>query len=362
MERGPSTAAPDGFRVSYRGSRRYGDVDELNEASRNWSVEFWQLGRGPFSARYEHGSIGRVHLSSASYTAGACARGAVPRGACILSILPTAPSVFVRTGRLPPDQGALTRGGQEYAVTSAEPFGLFSAILDEPMLEDACRARWGVSLEDVVSGSRIQYRSVGALRHAFLAMRALLDLLNEPRFASGTSSAIVGQAEAAAVAIILDAIEPVAPRANDVGRRRVARRAETLIRERLGASCSVAQIAAEFGTTLRSLEIGFQEVYGMAPHAYRTSLRMSAARTDLRRGSGTVSEVAVRWGFQHLGRFSVDYRRMFGESPSITMRSARRRGCSRAGGAAQEPAEATAAETQSAPTRLGVETIVERLR
>jgi len=309
--------------VSYRGSRRYGDVDELNEAGRDWSVEFRQIGRGPFSARYEHGSIGRVHLSSAFYTTGVCARGAAPPGACILTLLPNALPVFIRTGRLPPDQGGLCRGGQEYAVTSAEPFGLFAAVLDEAMFETACRARWGISLTDVASGSRIQYRSVEALRHAFQEMKALLDLLNGPRFPSEGSGNMVGRAEAAAMSILLDAIEPTAPRANDVGRRRIARRAEALIRERLGESGGVSQIAAELNTTLRSLQTGFREVYGMTPHVYRTSLRMSSARTDLRRGSGTVSEVAVRWGFFHLGRFSVQYKQMFGESPSVTLRGGR---------------------------------------
>jgi AraC-like DNA-binding protein len=38
-----------------------------------------------------------------------------------------------------------------------------------------------------------------------------------------------------------------------------------------------------------------------------------------------VGTVAVRWGLYHLGRFSTEYRRMFGESPSETRRTARRR-------------------------------------
>jgi AraC-like DNA-binding protein len=37
----------------------------------------------------------------------------------------------------------------------------------------------------------------------------------------------------------------------------------------------------------------------------------------------TVGDVAMRHGFTHLGRFSVEYRRRFGEAPSATL--ARRR-------------------------------------
>jgi AraC-like DNA-binding protein len=34
----------------------------------------------------------------------------------------------------------------------------------------------------------------------------------------------------------------------------------------------------------------------------------------------TVTEVAERWGFGHLGNFSGSYRKRFGESPSQTLR------------------------------------------
>jgi transcriptional regulator GlxA family with amidase domain len=56
-------------------------------------------------------------------------------------------------------------------------------------------------------------------------------------------------------------------------------------------------------------------------------LRLNAARRDLLRRDAeeSVGTVAVRWGLLHLGRFSADHRRMFGESPSETRRAALRR-------------------------------------
>jgi len=33
----------------------------------------------------------------------------------------------------------------------------------------------------------------------------------------------------------------------------------------------------------------------------------------------TVAKIATRFGFTELGRFSVEYREMFGESPSTTL-------------------------------------------
>jgi AraC-like DNA-binding protein len=50
------------------------------------------------------------------------------------------------------------------------------------------------------------------------------------------------------------------------------------------------------------------------------SRRLEAARSMLAAGAAsTVTDAAVRCGFSHLGRFSITYRRAFGESPSDTL-------------------------------------------
>lgn len=50
--------------------------------------------------------------------------------------------------------------------------------------------------------------------------------------------------------------------------------------------------------------------------------RMHLARRALRRAAGgeTVTDVATRYGFWQLGRFAVEYRALFGETPSATLR------------------------------------------
>jgi AraC family transcriptional regulator, ethanolamine operon transcriptional activator len=54
------------------------------------------------------------------------------------------------------------------------------------------------------------------------------------------------------------------------------------------------------------------------------SVRLTAARRALQDPSATtsVTDVALQRGFFHLGRFAHDYRELFGESPSETLRRA----------------------------------------
>ena len=73
---------------------------------------------------------------------------------------------------------------------------------------------------------------------------------------------------------------------------------------------------------------GFREVLGVSAARYLRAVRLNNARRDLKDPSAaanSVQDVAARWGFWHLGQFSVDYKRQFGELPSATLRAARAR-------------------------------------
>jgi AraC-like DNA-binding protein len=95
-----------------------------------------------------------------------------------------------------------------------------------------------------------------------------------------------------------------------------------LIEDDPGARLSVREIARALGVTRRALEYAFSSALGVSPGHYLLARRLNRVRSDLHsRVPMSVTDVALRHGFRHLGRFSGQYGRLFGELPSKTRRN-----------------------------------------
>jgi len=86
---------------------------------------------------------------------------------------------------------------------------------------------------------------------------------------------------------------------------------------------TVGDVCRVAGASERTVQNGFFERFGLRPKAYLRDRRLNGARLELRtsdpHGTG-INQVAHRWGFWHLGQFARDYRTLFGELPSDTLR------------------------------------------
>lgn len=98
-----------------------------------------------------------------------------------------------------------------------------------------------------------------------------------------------------------------------------------LMRADLAYPWTVAELAVATAVSARGLHEGFRRTLDTTPIAYLRRLRLEKVREELvvaPPGSTSVTDIAARWGFAHLGRFAAAYRREYGERPSDTMRAA----------------------------------------
>jgi AraC-like DNA-binding protein len=108
-------------------------------------------------------------------------------------------------------------------------------------------------------------------------------------------------------------------------RQPVMRRFEQFLEENSDRPIYVPEVCAAIGASGRILRVRCEEHLGMGPHRYLWLRRMNFARKALAVAdpmTASVTTIALDHGFGELGRFSVQYRELFGESPSATLRSA----------------------------------------
>jgi len=73
--------------------------------------------------------------------------------------------------------------------------------------------------------------------------------------------------------------------------------------------------------SVRTIERTFKQVFNITVRAYHSSYRLSLVRQTLIHNKNiSVSNVALKYGYFHLSRFSNNYKKLFGELPSQTLR------------------------------------------
>jgi AraC-like DNA-binding protein len=201
---------------------------------------------------------------------------------------------------------------------------LVAVAADQALFERNVRGRF--DREAATLGSDWLLRTPPGTADCAERGRAILALLSVLSSRAATSPEARHRLQECVMQILFEGLETDAASLRVVPlpvRRRVAGAAEELLRARIDDPPSLRELCELLGAPERTLHYAFQEAFGMAPKAYLRALRLSAAFRRLRLGKGPVTEVATDLGLFHFGRFANEYRAMFGEPPSETLRRAR---------------------------------------
>lgn len=102
------------------------------------------------------------------------------------------------------------------------------------------------------------------------------------------------------------------------------RRVQRYVDANAGEDLTFDDLVSASGVSPRTLSRAFPAFLGLTPMGYLRRLRMQRVRTDLlNAGAGdSVTTILSRWGITQFGRFATEYRQIYGERPSTTLRLA----------------------------------------
>lgn len=157
-------------------------------------------------------------------------------------------------------------------------------------------------------------------------IRNTLHLFSDhPEHLSDPNSAMVIEDEL--LDVLLWATKPPPLHLRHAIRHKHAKKAELYIRDHIDKPISIRSLCESIGVSERALRNGFVEYFGLSPKRYMQNLRLHQIRRALKAANPketTVTRIVMDWGVSHLGRFSRDYRRVFGEIPSAALKRSQR--------------------------------------
>jgi AraC family ethanolamine operon transcriptional activator len=216
--------------------------------------------------------------------------------------------------------------GSEFCLSSKEEHDWFAFSIPTSLIEnqlsvnapaDAGRSGCRVSSVD----PRLTDRLESAITDLILFAGHAPDFGDSP-------AATVAQAQLieAASALINDSSPDLSQAAGrpKLSRRHIIRMAKNHMEEQPRNLLSCRDLAVAVGVSERTLRDAFRAYFGVGPARYMKLRQLNQVHRELKTASPddeTVSKILLRHGIWEHGRFAGAYHRLFGETPSTTLRS-----------------------------------------
>jgi AraC-like DNA-binding protein len=303
--------------------RTFSDPDDYAASVQQRTVELTVTGRGAFTAILTRIDLHRLSLQRFSDNLPRVAHVAAWAGRTILAFRTrSGPSLAWSGLEMRPGDIVRHGDGQSHSTRSSGCAGLGTMSLPSEDL---------VSLEPAAGVDLTPLRDAVLVTPPPAAMARLQRLHSEAARLAEEAPEIIADPNAARglEQALIEGIAGCLVRRDepDSGAARgqhaiVMRRFRRMLEENPEQLLYIPEICKAIRVSERTLRICCQEHLGMSPKRYLVLRRMHLARRALRAAApdATVTEIATRYGFWQLGRFAVEYRALFGETPSATLR------------------------------------------
>ena len=292
--------------------RQFSDGSEQERALDGWTQRYAQMGPGSYRGEVRRLSLGDVKVTRETINVAVEQRTSPPAGRAVFvqSLRQTA-AWRVNAEAITPESSCFLDGGEEFHAAMPAGCDIIFVEYDDPHRREEAP---GVRPVSAVSTGLETYAVASWLLSLLMAF----------------PEAGVGMSEMASFlpAMITDRLSYL--RSLRRGQRQTSSPSQTdwavfrLVRDHFDGAgrdpLSVADVCRQIDLPEQVVRQAFINTVGRGPGSWMRDQRLNGARRDLlnRDNRASVSEIAVRWGFWHLGRFSRYYSDLFGELPSQT--------------------------------------------
>lgn len=304
--------------------RAFVDADDFAASFLDMNVEMTILGRGRFEAKITRIDLGRLQVRRLSDNLPRVAHVADGAEQAIMSFRTEPGPSLIRDGLELLTPKIIWRGNEASYLHKSD--GLASWATVALPTEDLA------SIAAVIAGRDLAPpRDALTITPATAPMAKLQRLHAAAAQLAEDAPAVIANPEAAhgleqaLIAAMVDCLGTSESDEDKSARRQhaaIMRRFRRVVEENPDQALFIPELCVTIGASERTLRMCCEEQLGVSPKRYLLLRRMHLARRSLRESSAdatSVTEIATQYGFWQLGRFSGEYKSLFGETPSVTL-------------------------------------------
>jgi AraC-like DNA-binding protein len=301
------------------------DPDLFIASVRPAGMDFLVTERGSFSARSTLFDLGRVYAQRCRETLGRVKRADVPRGGVIFLTAP-GPSMVLNGAEIGINQIAVGDCGGSYTSRLFGPTQ-WGAVTLTPEDMDSISAPEADRRSKRLNGMTV-FTPLPAALARLRSLHSYMGHLAETTPKSLDNRLLTDDLEYNILEAMRDILSTRAPGFDTIGRRHhqiAVDRFRAVLEAQGDLRLPIPAISQRIGISSRTLRLACQEQLGVSPAQYIMLRRMRLVRRALQQadpGVARVTDIATEHNFWELGRFAVTYRRIFGETPSETLKRA----------------------------------------
>ena len=305
------------------------DADEQAACLRDWDQVYEQLTPGQFEGRFMEIWFRGIQLFREVTNRSVYEAGLMREGERVLGVPVMMQGKGYFCGRpISPDSIMTMRGGDELDFRAPEHFDIVAVAVPESALaqyareieqRDIERDLGGMSVVDADKEQVDEFRAF--LLTVLESVSRTPSMLKFPAMQKGLEHALLSSV----MKVLVPGDETSRNAAPPTVRHTLVSRAQEYMRQHVDEPLTVEDLCRTLKVSRRTLQYSFQEVLQLNPVSYLRAMRLNGVRRMLKSADPareSVQDIAARWGFWHLSHFATDYRRMFGELPSETLRGA----------------------------------------
>ena len=290
------------------------DADHYNEIVKNWDLHFKLLGKTDFSAQLKMISNERFSLARQKLTGAIEQKGKTQEDFIVFGFATNNTSFYWFDKKADSNNLIIFPKGNYFEVVSSEDYDVFVISIYKDYFFKALgdiEVNTQISLYDGKSKMLFLSKSFSNRFSKLLNFFLNSDLKNDKK--NDTMIKTI-------VATLIEYLNEInhSYKNDKINKKDIAlKKAVTIISNHIEDLYPIKQLCVMVGVSERTLLYAFKEKYKVSTSEYIKAHRLNKVKQEIYNTKGTsISEIAGKYHFWHMGQFAKDFKKQFGALPS----------------------------------------------